>query len=137
LKRIFACLFVIFLLAFGVASAESAGGTTGVLDINRVMQESPKVKECQAQLSARGAELTKQLDAEKPNITAEEFRRKQEAAYKEFLALKKDLEQQIDDSIKQAAEQVAKEKKLSLIIYKNGVAYGGPDVTDDVIKKMQ
>lgn len=73
MKRIFACLFVIFLLSFGVASAES---TMGVLDVNRVMKESPKVQELQAQLNAKGAELTKQLDAEKPNLTTEEFRRK-------------------------------------------------------------
>ena len=112
-------------------------GAVGVLDINKVMSESPKVKEYQEQLNQKGQELTSKLDAEKPNISAEQFQTKQEAAYKEFLQMKQDLEQKIDDSVKQATEQVAKEKKLSTVIYKNGVAYGGTDVTQDVMNKMQ
>jgi outer membrane protein len=39
--------------------------------------------------------------------------------------------------MKQSIEQVAKEKKLVTILYKNGVAQGGVDVTQDVINKMK
>ncbi|HWR56404.1 MAG: OmpH family outer membrane protein [Bacillota bacterium] len=126
-------LLVFALLLGGCAQS----GAVGVLDINKVMSESPKVKEYQEQLNQKGQELTKQLDTEKPNITAEQFQTKQEAAYKDFLQMKQELETKIDDSVKQATEQVAKEKKLGTIIYKNGVAYGGTDVTQDVMNKMQ
>ena len=34
-------------------------------------------------------------------------------------------------------EEVAKEKKLGAVIYKNGMAWGGIDVTDEVLKKLQ
>lgn len=130
---LFSC-FVFFALLLG-GCAQS--GAVGVLDVNKVMAESPKVKEFQDQLNQKGQELTKQLDAEKPNLSAEQFQAKQETAYKDFLQTKQTLETQIDDTIKQATEQVAKEKKLGAIMYKNGVAYGGTDVTQDVINKMK
>lgn len=131
---LFFCFVVIFALLLG-GCAQS--GAVGVLDVNKVMTESPKVKEFQDQLNQKGQELTKQLDAEKPSLTAEQYQTKQEAAYKDFLQTKQTLETQIDDHIKQATEQVAKEKKLSTIMFKNGVAYGGTDVTEDVINKMK
>jgi len=101
------------------------------------MAESPKVKQFQDQLNAKGKELSDQLEKDKPNLKQEEFQKRQEAAYSEFLKVKQDLEGQIDSSIKQAIEQVSKEKKLGVVLYKNSVAQGGTDVTDDVIKKMQ
>lgn len=128
------CCLAVFALFLG-GCAQS--GAVGVLDVNKVMTESPKVKEFQEQLNQKGQELTKQLDAEKPSLTAEQFQAKQEAAYKEFLQTKQTLETQIDDSIKQVTEQVAKEKKLGTIMYKNSIAYGGTDVTQAVIDKLK
>jgi outer membrane protein len=101
------------------------------------MNESAKVKGFQEQLNAKGKELTDQLEKEKPNLSAEEFQKHQETAYGEFMKTKQDMEGQIDNSIKETLEQVAKEKKMSVILYKNGVAEGGTDVTDEVIKRLQ
>ena len=70
-------------------------------------------------------------------MSPEEFQKKQEAAYGDFMKMKQDMEGQIDTSIKQTLDQVAKEKKLGVVLYKNGVAQGGTDITEEVIKKMQ
>lgn len=131
-----------FVLVFiFVASLVLAGCNTqpaiGVLDVNKVMSDSPKIKQFQEQLNTKGKELSDQLEKDKPNISAEEFQKRQEAAYGEFLKVKQDLETQIDSSIKQAIEQVSKEKKMGVVLYKNSVAQGGTDITEDVIKKMQ
>ena len=114
-----------------------SGQTVGVLDVNKVMSGSPKVKQFQDQLNTRGKELSDQLEKDKPNISAEEYQKRQEAAYAEFLKIKQDLEGQIDSTIKQALEQVAQEKKMGVVLYKNGVAQGGTDITEDVLKKIQ
>lgn len=127
-------LVTVFALVLG-GCAQS--GAIGVLDVNKVMAESPKVKTFQDQLNQKGQELTQQLEAEKASLTAEQFQAKQETAYKEFLQMKQDMEKQIDDSIKQATDQVAKDKKLSTILYKNSVAQGGTDVTQDVMNAMK
>lgn len=127
-----------------IAAATLLGGCSGsgqtavgVLDVNKVMSDSPKVKQFQDQLNVRGKELSDQLEKDKASISAEEYQKRQEAAYAEFLKTKQDLEGQIDSTIKQALEQVAQEKKMGVVLYKNGVAQGGTDITEDVLKKMQ
>ena len=135
--------FVILLAALLVSLAMISGcaGTgnnaIGLLNVEKVMSDSAKVKQLQDQLNNRGKELSDQLEKDKPGISAEEYQKRQETAYGEFLRTKQDLESQIDNTIKQALEQVAKEKNLGIVLYKNGVAQGGIDITDDVLKKMQ
>jgi len=137
-------LRLVALLVIMVAAAALLGGCSGagqtavgVLDVNKVMSDSPKVKQFQDQLNTRGKELSDQLEKDKASISAEEYQKRQEAAYAEFLKTKQDLEGQIDSTIKQALEQVAQEKKMGVVLYKNGVAQGGTDITEDVLKKMQ
>ncbi len=135
MKKIAALVVLIVFLAVGTAAA--APNDTGIIDIAKIMAESPKVKMLQQQLDQKARELAQQLDAEKPVLTQEQFTAKQQAAYNKFLEIKKELEAQVDAAIKQALAQVAKEKKLRLILYKNSVAFGGTDITAEVIAAMK
>lgn len=130
-------LVLIFVGSLAVAGCSSNQGNIGVLDVNKVMSDSPKIKQFQEQLNAKGKELSDQLEKDKASLSAEDYQKRQEAAYGDFLKVKQDLESQIDASIKQAVEQVSADKKLSVVLYKNSVAQGGIDITDDVISKMQ
>ena len=128
---------VLFLLGTSLMLGGCGSQTTiGVLDVNKVMSDSPQVKALQDQLNVKGKELSDQLEKDKPTISDEEFKKRQEAAYSEFLKTKQDLEGQIDSAIKQTLDQVSKDKKLGVVIYKNSIAQGGIDITDDVIAKM-
>ncbi len=129
-----AVVFAAALLLGGCAGGQSA---VGILDVNKVMSDSPKVKQFQEQLNTKAKELSDQLEKDKASLSADEFQKKQEAAYGDFLKIKQDLEGQVDASIKQSVDAVAKEKKLGVILYKNSVAQGGTDITDEVIKRMQ
>ncbi len=122
------------LLLGGCAGGQSA---VGILDVNKVMSDSPKVKQYQEQLNTKAKELSDQLEKDKASLSADEFQKKQEAAYGDFLKIKQDLEGQVDAAIKQSVDAVAKEKKLGVVLYKNSVAQGGTDITDEVIKRMQ
>ena len=122
------------LLLGGCAGGASA---VGILDVNKVMSDSPKVKQFQEQLNTKAKELSDQLEKDKASLSADEFQKKQEAAYGDFLKIKQELEGQVDAAIKQTVDAVAKEKKLGVILYKNSVAQGGTDITDEVIKRMQ
>jgi len=77
------------------------------------------------------------LEKDKASLSAADFQKKQETLYAEFMKVKQEMEGQIDSSIKETLDGIAKEKKLGVILYKNGVAQGGTDITDDVIKKLQ
>ncbi|SMC38597.1 OmpH family outer membrane protein [Sporomusa malonica] len=135
--RMILVLVLVFVAGLALTGCNTGQAAIGVLDVNKVMADSPKVKQFQDQLNVKGKELSDQLEKDKASISAEEFQKRQETAYGEFLKIKQDLETQIDNAIKQAIEQVSKEKKLGVVLYKNSVAQGGTDITDDVIKKMQ
>ncbi len=133
-----AVLLAVLLLVGALLGGCGAKATAiGILDVEKVMADNPKVKALQDELNVKGKALSDQLEQEKAGISAEEYQKLQQTAYGEFLKIKQDLETQIDNSIKQALEQVSKEKNLGVVLYKNGVAQGGIDITEDVVKKMQ
>lgn len=132
-------LALVFLLVFTAAllGGCNSSGNVGVIDVNKVMTESPKVKQFQDQLNVKGKELSDQLEKDKASLSAADFQKKQETLYAEFMKMKQEMEGQIDSSIKQTLDGIAKDKKLGVILYKNGVAQGGTDITDEVIKQLQ
>lgn len=109
----------------------------GVLDGQRVMAESPKIQAIQQELTTKGEELQAQLREDQKTMSSEQFAKKQQETMQEFMLIKKSLESQLEATMDTATSEVAQEKKLNLILYKQGVAQGGIDVTDDVIKKLQ
>ena len=111
--------------------------TIGIVDMKKVMTENPKINQMQEQLNTKAKELTANLEKEKATLKPEEFQQKEQAAYAEFMKLKQEFEAQIEEQTKKVLEEVAKEKKLGAVIYKNGMAWGGVDVTEDVLKKLQ
>ena len=135
-RKIAFVLVAIFALALLLGGC-GAANTVGVLDVQKVMTESPKVKQLQEQLNTKAKELSDQLEKDKATMSADEFQKRQETVYGEFMKTKQDLESQIDASIKQTLEQMMKDKKLGVVIYKNSVAAGGVDITEEVINKMQ
>ncbi|MBP2649984.1 MAG: outer rane chaperone Skp (OmpH) [Firmicutes bacterium] len=131
-------VFIIAIMAMGLLLGGcGTSNNVGIVDVEKVMNESPKAKVFRDQLSTKFNELNAQLEKDKTGLSPEEFQKRQEAAYSDLVKLRTDLESQIDASMKQALDQVAQEKKVSVILYKNGVAQGGTDVTDAVIGKMQ
>ena len=111
--------------------------TIGIVDMQKVMAESPKIKQMQDQLNTKAKELTENLEKERATLKPEEFQQKEQAAYAEFMKMKQEFEAQIETQTKKVLEEVAKEKKLGAVIYKNGMAWGGVDVTEEVLKKLQ
>lgn len=130
-------LLTAFALTAVIGGCSSSTTGIGVVDMNKVMAENPKVQQLQEQLNVTGKTMSEQLEKDKASMTPEEFQKKQEASYTEFMKTKQTLEAQVDASVKKALEQIAKEKNLGVILYKNGVAQGGIDITDEVKQKMQ
>ncbi len=123
-----------FLLAG--CSAEKPS-TIGIVDMQKVMTENVKIKEMQEQLNKKAQEITAQLEKERATLKPEEFQQKEQLAYAEFMKLKQEFEGKIQLQIQKVLEEIAKEKKLGAVIYKNGMAWGGIDITDEVLKKLQ
>lgn len=130
-------LFVALLCVAALLGGCGSGEKIGVIDVNKVMTESPKVQQFEEQLRTSAKTLTDQLEQEKANLSQEELQKRSMEISGEIGKQKQELSKQLNDSMDQALAAVAKEKGLTIILYKNGVAQGGADVTDDVVKKMQ
>ena len=132
---------LLLVMVFSVVLLAGCGAekpsTIGIVDMQKVMTENPKIKQMQEQLNGKAQELTANLEKERATLKPEEFQQKEQLAYAEFMKLKQEFEAQIETQTKKVLEEVAKEKKLGAVIYKNGMAWGGIDVTDEVLKKLQ
>ncbi len=109
----------------------------GTIDMNRVWNESEKLQTIQAEYTAKAQDLTTKLQQEQAALPADQFQQKQQEAYQELSQIKRELGAQLETTMKTAADQVAQDKGLSLILVKESVAQGGIDVTDDVINKLK
>ena len=132
---------LLLVMVFSVVLLAGCGAekpsTIGIVDMQKVMTDNPKIKQMQEQLNTKAQELTANLEKQRATLKPEEFQQKEQLAYAEFMKLKQEFEAQIETQTKKVLEEVAKEKKLGAVIYKNGMAWGGIDVTDDVLKKLQ
>ena len=130
-------LVLIFSVVLLAGCGAEKPSTIGIVDMQKIMTENPKIKQMQEQLNTKAQELTANLEKQRATLKPEEFQQKEQLAYAEFMKLKQEFEAQIETQTKKVLEEVAKEKKLGAVIYKNGMAWGGIDVTDEVLKKLQ
>ena len=137
MKRNKLALLLVLVVMTALLGGCGTGDKVGVVDVSKVMTDSPKVKQFQDDFNVKGKETIESLEKEKATLSAEEFAKRQQVVYGEFMKVKQDMETQVQGVVKQAVEEISKEKKLGVVLYKEGVAQGGTDITDDVIKKLQ
>lgn len=119
----------------------SPAKSVGVVDVQKIKRESNIFREQQNRIAQKGQELFGQLEADRNNLSEEEFQQRQQEVYQEFDNWKKALEKEADASMRQAIVQVAKEKKLKSVFYKNSekdrTPFDSMDITAEVLAKMQ
>ena len=120
-----------------VVSGCGQNKNVGVIDVEKVVTESPKIKIMNEELMAKHKEIEEKLNADKTTLSEADFNNAKQAADTEFTALRKDLSGKMETEIKTNLEKIAKEKNLSVIIKKNVTVQGGVDVTDEMIAKLQ
>ena len=135
--------WIVLLIALVLSTGLLAGCSSekpsaiGIVDMQKVMTENGKIKEMQEQLNKKAQEITATLEKERATLKPEEFQQTEQLDYAEFMKMKQEFESKIQLQIQTVLEGIAKEKKLGAVIYKNGLAWGGVDITEDVLKKLQ
>ena len=134
-------LFLTLLL--GCVNAE----VVGIVDFDKIVDNYSKVKTVSNEISDKYAEIQRySLDKEREykklstplerknfeEAVARELSRKQEA----YLKLKEKKEAEIDVAIKAAIKQVAISSKVTTVVEKSVVFFGGIDLTDKVVKQL-
>lgn len=137
MKRNKVALLLILVFVTALLGGCGSADKVGVVDVSKVMTDSPKVKKFQDDFNVKGKETIEALEKEKATLSPEEFAKRQQIVYGDFMKVKQNMETEVQGVVKQAVEEISKDKKLGVVLYKEGVAQGGTDITEDVIKKLQ
>ncbi len=142
--KLFTITLILMLSACNLAFADGIG----FIDYQKVIEASPFAKNAMNNLDNKGLELQQYLvDKEKEYksidtpIQKKNFQDKIAADFKtkeaNYLKLKSKTETEVYTKIKNAANTVMVEQKLSAIISDRAVFVGGMDVTGLVIEKLK
>lgn len=111
-------------LAAGMLGGCAPSSPVGLVDVTRIVNNWSQYQGYQAQLA-----LQEQAIAQKHESMAQKER---DAA--QLQARFGQITQQLTTEVQNAAAQVAREKGLRLVLTRQGVGYGGVDITSDVEK---
>ena len=137
-KRMATCVMVACVLSFLVANVAFAADVMGCVDPQKIMFQHPKFEQTQKQVKAvmekkqqeAKAAIDKESDDKKKNQI---FQTKRQEAAKEESKLMEPLFKDINLAIR----KVATAKKITVVVDKSSVFYGGIDITQDVITELK
>lgn len=130
-------IILVALIAAMAGSLKEPGSSVGVIDLGRVVAQSPLAQRYEKQLADKYSELQTQLEAEKTNLDEESRKAREKELMAEYLKLKQELEGKLEKQIDEALETIAKQRGLGVVVYKESVRFGGEDVTADVVKALK
>ena len=130
-------LIFVLLIALLLFSGCAREVGLGVLDMERVIEEAPRARHYQEQLDEAGQEIEERYDEGMSEMSTEERMVRQEEAYQEYTEVRNELEDRLNREIERAVSDVAEEKGLDIVFYNKAVSFGGQDITDLVIEKLE
>lgn len=126
------------ILVLGAVVLTSACGTTiGVVDSQRVLNESVKALQYQRQLDDREKQMAAELSALAPQVSQAELSARRARLLTELAQMRRDLEAQLNQEIYRVAGRVARQDGLRIVIVKGASLRGGRDVTQQVIDQLK
>lgn len=119
-------------------------GQIGAVDVNKVMEEAPRVKTLMAEAETKAKEAQEKYDqdvAAKPDMTEEETAKLRTEFQRKLEGINQAYATQIKSRMDVVIEEISREKNIDVVISNSAddklIFHGAIDVTDDVIKKMQ
>src|SRR6056297_1589488 len=130
-KNISIVLILIIIALVAYYSFYTVEQKIGVINMEKLLNESSRAKQMQKDLEERGKELEEnyQGDTENPEEVENQI-------YLEFSQDKQEIEKQLNQEIQTVLDEINKNNKYSVILYKNRVYQGGEDITEEVISKL-
>ena len=119
-------------------------GQIGYLDVNKVMEESPRVKTLMSEAEGKIKEAQQKLEqdvAAKPDMSQEEMAKLQADYQRKLAGINQAYASQVQSRMNVVIEEISREKNVDVVIANPAddkiLFQGGIDVTADVISKMQ
>ncbi len=124
-------------LALAALALPGCGPRVGVVDSRRVLNESVLALSYQKQLDDREKAMVADLQLLRGQLSPEDLEARRQTYLRELASLRADLERQLNERVRRAAADVARRRRLQLVLVKDATRLGGVDVTDDVIARLR
>ena len=133
---IIAAVFVFSIVALGVSQYQSgmAGASSsnvGIVDYSKLIAEHPGMQPAREKYEAAAKQVQEDFQNQAANMTPEQQQQK------EMQDKQKELIDPIRNSIEEQVKAVADSRGINVVLDKNNVLYGGQDITQDVLTKIQ
>ena len=127
------------LLVLGAAfSTQWCGGSPiGVVDTQRVLNESVRALQYQKELDDREKQMVAELAAITTQVSKADLNARRARYLTELGQMRRDLEGQLTQQLSQVAGEIAKQDHLRAVLVKAPLAYGGRDITQQVIDRLK
>ena len=116
-------------------------GQIGYVDVNKVMQEAPRVKKLMEEAQSKITEEQQKFEQASAGKEGEEALKLQMDFQRKMEGINQGYASQIKSHMDVVIEELSREKNLDVVINNSSeqkiLFQGGIDVTQDVIKKMQ
>ena len=139
---IIAAIFVLSIVALGVTQYESglAGASSsnvGLVDYDQLRAQHPGMQAAREKYEEAAKQAQAEFEQKAPSMTPEQQQEFMVQKQKEMQDKGKELLDPINSSIEEQIKAVADTRGINVVLDKNNVLYGGQDITQDVLKKLQ
>ena len=122
--------------ALGLVAGCGSSDKVGVVNTEKIVQESNKAKDLNKEMEAKQKEITDRLAQVQGTQSEEEFHNTQMNEQQELQIFGQDKSKEFKAYVESNIQSVAKEKELTVVANDQAIMTGGIDITEDVIKKM-
>ena len=122
--------------ALGLVAGCGASEKVGVVNTEKLVQESQKAKDINKEMEAKQKEVTDRLAQVQGTQTEEQFQQTQLNAQQELQIYGQAKGKEFKAYVESNIQAVAKEKELTVVANDQAIVSGGVDITEDVLKKM-
>lgn len=109
----------------------------GVVDSRRILNESVLALSYQRQLDEQEKAMAADLQILSGELSREDFEARRQAYLRDLAGMKAELEQRLNTRIRREVAEVARRRRLRLVLVKGPTPVGGVDVTNDVIARLK
>lgn len=131
-------LIITVILGIIIISAGCAGprSQVGIMDMDKVLEESKRAGQLKEDLSDIGNDLEKNYTEKEKELNGENKEKELDRIYKEYVNNKQQFENKLNQEINQVLADISEKNRLDIILYKKNTVYGGKDITEKVIKRL-
>ena len=124
-------------LLAGLVASGCARPAIGVVDSRRILTESLAALAYQRQLDDRERAMAADLQMLSNRLSRDDLVARRQGHLRELQELKRELEGRLNEQVRKAVEDVARTRRMRVVLVKEATPVGGVDVTEDVLNLLK